>query len=579
MKLTNGRNPDLILLGVGVGLLISLVVMPKKQLPGEDSEEELKAELRNTLLCITQYMPFDSFDKASHVLSKTAQLDQHGVLRLDRLTLKSGQLGSILSDGLASTWNDKALPIFLTGIYQGHKGSSIAEMLEKFLLVQVVARLQLCYHELPAPTPENVHAAIQAAFEYQDMKCLYTQLRDVMGYGVLPKTATAQTKHSIAQAFADTYSSATALVGVYFKDDRIFYVARTGGGRAVLGRRVAGAENPTQHRYEVHVLAQPESSDDNRVFGDSSRKWPKEAQELVHKKFLGPSPSEKSPATPTPTVSHFTGIQRGDFVVLASEGFWESLGSEEVVGLVGQWLEQRGMRERVGEHEVILPPSAENPTEFVVACSMLRETTFLPSELPVVFPAGYEDRTTKYKSWNVEKRFISVPHDQNAASHLMRNALGGADRDVTEALYQIGGQRGMELRVAEINYHYMSNSKIRYRGQETKSDKFFRKEGWSWNGRGRVFTGADGKEYVWKMKDENCVLYWKGNKETPAATYHPPQPAVFGKGRPGSLEIHSEAMYMCDLVIMTFVYIEKFRQDRLEENSFAGDAIADSAGG
>ncbi|CAA7261036.1 unnamed protein product [Cyclocybe aegerita] len=152
--------------------------------------------------------------------------------------------------------------------------------------------------------------------------------------------------------------------------------------------------------------------------------------------------------------------------------------------------------------------------------------------------------------------------------------------------------------IAEIDYRYTSNSKIRYGGQETKSDKFFRKEGWSWNGRGRLFTGPDGQEYVWKMKDENCVvsahnlhllngklsslicykLYWKGNKETPAATYHPPKSGLFRKGRPGSLEIRSEVMYMCDLVVMTFIYIEKFRQDRLEENDFIDDAIENSAG-
>ncbi|CAA7261035.1 unnamed protein product [Cyclocybe aegerita] len=448
MKLTNGRNPDLILLGVGVGLLISLVVMPKKKLPGGD---ELRAELRNALLQITQYVPFDSFEEASRMLSKTAQLDKHGVLRLDRLTLKSGPLGSILSDALTYTLNDKALPVSLTGIYQGHKGSSTAEMLEKSLLAEVIASLQVCYDEYPPFTPENVHAAIKVAFQYRDSKCLYTQLHEVMGHEVLPTTTTGQntgfkTKRSIAQAFADTYSSATALVGVYLKNDRVFYVARTGGGRAVLGRRVVDSMNPTRHKYEVHVLAQPESSDADRVFGDSPRKWPKVAQELAHKKYLGPAPSERSSATPTPTVSHFTGIQRGDFVVLASEAFWESLGSEEAIGLVGQWLEQRGTRERVGEQEVILPPSEENPTAFVAACSMLHQTTFLPSELPVVFPDGYEDTTTKYKSWNVEKRFISVPHDENAASHLMRNALGGADREATEALYQIGGQRGRELR-------------------------------------------------------------------------------------------------------------------------------------
>ena len=34
--------------------------------------------------------------------------------------------------------------------------------------------------------------------------------------------------------------------------------------------------------------------------------------------------------------------EEGGFLVLASDGLWESLTNEEVVGLVGKWLEETG---------------------------------------------------------------------------------------------------------------------------------------------------------------------------------------------------------------------------------------------
>jgi pyruvate dehydrogenase phosphatase len=46
------------------------------------------------------------------------------------------------------------------------------------------------------------------------------------------------------------------------------------------------------------------------------------------------------------------------------------------------------------------------------------------------------DETTMYKWWRaIMKRFVNI--DTNSAVHLARNALGGADRDLTGALLQL----------------------------------------------------------------------------------------------------------------------------------------------
>ena len=43
-----------------------------------------------------------------------------------------------------------------------------------------------------------------------------------------------------------------------------------------------------------------------------------------------------------------------------------------------------------------------------------------------------EDHTVMYRYWGAEKKFVNI--DDNAATHLARNALGGADKDLLGGL-------------------------------------------------------------------------------------------------------------------------------------------------
>lgn len=62
-----------------------------------------------------------------------------------------------------------------------------------------------------------------------------------------------------------------------------------------------------------------------------------------------------------------------------------------------------------------------------------------------------------YKYWRAKKRFISVPEDEkNVARHLIRNAVGGADRDLSEALYSMEGSRRRRFRSASFYYWFES---------------------------------------------------------------------------------------------------------------------------
>ncbi|KAF8957764.1 phosphatase 2C-like domain-containing protein [Flammula alnicola] len=288
------------------------------------------------------------------------------------------------------------------------------------------------------------------------------------------------------------YSGSYALVGIYNTSDRSLRVALTGESRAVLGRRVPvsspstgekgkgkGGNNTTgkeqAYTYEAQQLTadqnahnpeeaarlsalhpdEPDLLKNNRVpgwgcaraFGDGAMKWSLEVQRRLHEDFLGDRPREncKTPpyCTAEPVVTLKEGIQKGDFVVYALNGLWDCLGTEEVVGLVGKWLEENGTKERVSMpdgtvREVMVPLSSSTPSSSAIigsASASRRQTkTYAPSELPVVYPADYKDKTTRYKYWRKEKKFVC--EDNNVAAHLIRNALGGAHTDLREHYFR-----------------------------------------------------------------------------------------------------------------------------------------------
>ncbi len=102
-----------------------------------------------------------------------------------------------------------------------------------------------------------------------------------------------------------------------------------------------------------------------RAFGDGVMKWSAALQNRLSQQCLGDRPRDvlKTPPyfTAEPEGTTFEGVRRGDFLVLASDGLWDSLTNEEVVGLIGKWLEERGTKDseniRLAKEdiEVIIP--------------------------------------------------------------------------------------------------------------------------------------------------------------------------------------------------------------------------------
>ncbi|KAF8162634.1 hypothetical protein B0H34DRAFT_692229 [Crassisporium funariophilum] len=116
--------------------------------------------------------------------------------------------------------------------------------------------------------------------------------------------------------------------------------------------------------------------------------------------------------------------------------------------------------------------------------------------------------------------------------------------------------------LAEIEYHSFRNSRIRYAEVDVPVNEFFKKQGWGWYGRNRVFKGPDGKEYTWHLTSRVSKLFTNDTAKTPIASFHRRRLGVLTDPRPASLEIFPAGEHMTDLIVVTFVYVEKLRTDR-----------------
>lgn len=327
------------------------------------------------------------------------------------------------------------------GVFDGHCGWETSAWLRENLLPAVTGSLADLYSRfkterpsLPEPSSEEIEATLKETFKRVD---------DDIVYSALERAMSSSSKFEAINVLAPAHAGSCALLSFYDSNSRLLHVAITGDSRAILGRRVQSEGGETS--YEVHELSVEQNGVNaaeearmlalhpgeaivkggrvlgwgiSRAFGDARMKWSIDVQKYLKTTLLGrsTSPTVKTPPyfTAEPEVTS-TNIQPGDFLIMASDGLWESLSNEEAVGLVGWWLNRKVSSQK---HAVAVAD---------------------PPELPVTWPEDYEDSTSRYKQWNTVKKFINT--DANVATHLIRNAIGGADEDLLAALMSMRSPR------------------------------------------------------------------------------------------------------------------------------------------
>jgi len=292
------------------------------------------------------------------------------------------------------------------------------------------------------PTPESIDSAIKKGFLRLDHEIIHESVE---------KVSQAKSKRVAAEVLAPALSGSCALLSFYDSRSKLLRVACTGDSRAVLGRRAPSGKwiaTPlsvdqtgsnedeekrmrAEHPGEPNVIANGRvlgNLEPTRAFGDAFYKWSQEVQDKLKKSYFGRTPHKLLRTPPYVTaepVITTTKVEpgNGDFVVMATDGLWEMLTNEEVVGLVGQWLEAQADGKN-GKSDSWLKSWFSSQSKGLPVESTGKGTDTSGQRAPI-----------RQMQWGIEgasERFIIK--DKNAATHLVRNALGGKDEDQLCAL-------------------------------------------------------------------------------------------------------------------------------------------------
>ncbi|TFY58366.1 hypothetical protein EVJ58_g6469 [Rhodofomes roseus] len=387
---------------------------------------------------------------------------------------------------------DPAAPgdLLLFAVMDGHRSYHTSQLLSKILLPAVGLQLQeltkapgspkksstleslktMIYPTSPglsAPAdsdPQKVAHAIQSTFVNLDWEITNAPLRvlteNIDKLAIASQQIPDLSQHPMALAtMQPALSGSCAIMALFDTAHQNLYVACTGDSRAVAG--VYEETDDGKGSWRVEVLSEDQTGrnpselkrmqsehpadeantvimrgrvlgglEPTRAFGDARYKWSRDIQQALHKAFMEgnsqalravPSALKTPPyVTARPEVTHHKLAlppyanpaskpkSTLRFLVLATDGLWDELSSEEVVGLVG------GAPRR--------SPGAACPRP---SCPRVRTT----AGAPTVNGKSFEPGRSTEGAW----AFV----DDNVCTHLIRNALGGADENRLRRLLSI----------------------------------------------------------------------------------------------------------------------------------------------
>lgn len=311
------------------------------------------------------------------------------------------------------------------GVLDGHAGSQTSRVLEKQLLPYVKQSLTTLQDEsMKGKVPTRlIQNAIIDGFLNLDASIMKTA-EDAL--------TSDEPLRAKAGKLAPAFAGSCALLSLYDPSTSTLHVACTGDSRAVLGQRRSDGSweaiplsvDQTGYNQEEIARLHKEHPDENnmikggrvlglmvsRAFGDSRWKWPLEVQQEMQTRYYGPAPltpryDVRTPPylTAAPVVtSRQIDLTRPTFLIMATDGLWDNVSSQQAVELTGRWLEwQRGKGEKL---------------------------TGSTSDAPQDPTFDFGDFGTKLEEKFVNER--EVREDKNAAVHLVRNSLGGAHHEL-----------------------------------------------------------------------------------------------------------------------------------------------------
>lgn len=314
------------------------------------------------------------------------------------------------------------------GVFDGHSGWTTSSKLRQALVPYVADSLSKVTEQ--APIAEA--AALQSAFLSLDRDIVYNSAEQALASRTLTKA------QAVAQLLP-AMSGSCALLAAYNATTKMIHVAVTGDSRAIYTRKTsegwavkALSEDQTgstasevarlrsEHPNESNVVKNGRilgGLEPSRAFGDARYKWSSQVQAQIAERFYG----RRAPAallsppyvTARPEVTS-TSIDLNDqgFMVLGTDGLYEMLTNEEITELVLIWRQKYDS-------------------------AFEQRSSWLPAFLggkgagnDKIFNEDEQRSGQKTPYTQSKKQFVC--QDENVATHIIRNALGGGD---TNRLY------------------------------------------------------------------------------------------------------------------------------------------------
>jgi pyruvate dehydrogenase phosphatase len=342
------------------------------------------------------------------------------------------------------------------GIYDGHSGWNTSAYLRDYLINYVLNELDKVYEK---SSPNSIYRLMPSSDVIdQAIRNGFLNLDDEIVNKRVAKLLENPNKAGATELIAPALSGSCGLLAFYESFSQTLRVAVTGDSRAVLGSRDENgnwtattlstdqtgsnideanrvrAEHPGEENTAIRHGRVLGSLEPTRAFGDARYKWSRDIQHQITQKFFGRrTPNDlKSPpyVTAKPAVTT-TKIhpERGDFMVMGSDGLFEMLSNEEVVGLVVQWMKAK----RPEYLQTTFKPK-NNPGMFSKLFGSTKTRDDLLSVEDVSNNKDAQKQPIRRRN-DAQMRF--TVQDENVSTHLIRNALGGDDQEQVSMLVSI----------------------------------------------------------------------------------------------------------------------------------------------
>ena len=355
------------------------------------------------------------------------------------------------------------------GVYDGHSGWTTSAKLRDELIGSVLSELEKSYVKSSAdsvyrlvPSPEVINNAIERGFVKLDEEIVTKSVERLLAN---------PNKAGAAELIAPALSGSCGLLAFYDSYSQDLRVAVTGDSRAVLGSRNSDGEwtakalstDQTGSNEEEAVRLRAEHPGEEstvvrrgrvlggleptRAFGDARYKWSKDTQERIARSFFGRrSPQElRSPpyvtARPVITTTKIK-PENGDFLVMGTDGLYEMLSNEEIVGLVVEWMEAKQPHYLGGSVRNNGSQTSLWTKIFGGKSNATDGTSITADNVGLTITVKDTSLNREAQKQPIRRRPGAPPphftvEDENASTHLMRNALGGGDLEQVSMLVSI----------------------------------------------------------------------------------------------------------------------------------------------